>query len=99
MIELVIEKIEPYGHFILKDKSEKKYAVILEFQIKKQPKVGDVLIINEALLNPNFQKYSPFYSFGELKSEYGREITSDNDVDLIGFFDGKEKLVLKRVYG
>jgi|GEM_PF-6971605 len=98
MIELEIKKIDG-SCFTLMDKKGRRFEVVLEFQTEKQPKVGDSLLMNEALFNPHFQKHAKFYAFGEMDSEYGRQIVSDLDVDLIGFFDGKEKKVFKRIYG
>ncbi len=92
---LKIKEIKKFNEYILQDNdSKKEYSFVLTFYDVK-PKVGDILLLNENLLNKRFEDYSDSYSF---------EILDDNDLDvkesnIVGFFTQDKKYLLKRVYG
>ena len=73
--------------------NEKFFEV--EFDLDKDPKVGDVLYVNEKLLDSS----SYLFSFGPLVSKFGKNMTSTKDPDLIVLAMGDEKKYLKRYYG
>ena len=79
MIKLLINKIEKY-EYELKDKDDKIYNFNIEFyDVEKEIKVGDNIILNEKILNEG----NSLLSFGKLDSKYGKEISSSEDKDLI----------------
>ena len=95
MIKLMIEKIDKNNYF-LKDKDDNKYRFHIQFyDLDKNPEVGDVLYVNEKLLDSG----SYLFSFGPLISKFGKNMTSTKDPDLIVLAMGDEKKYLKRYYG
>ena len=80
--------------------SYKKYKFLLNFyDLAEDVKVGNLIEMSEDLLNPNYEGYSKEYFFDSLNSKYGREIKTEQDVDLIKLITDKSLIMLKRVYG
>ena len=79
MNKLIIENIDGYN-YILKDTNNKSYNINIEFyDIDVLPKVGDIIYINNKLLN---KINNNVVSFGKLDGIYGRKITDENDEDM-----------------
>ena len=96
MIKLIIENIDGYN-YILKDSNNKSYNINIEFyDIDVLPKVGDIIYINNKLLN---KINNNVVSFGKLDGIYGRTITDENDEDVIGLSIQDKIIYLKRYYG
>jgi len=95
MIQLVIDYIDGYRYY-LKDGHGKVYSFMIEFHyLEKNPKVDDILYINEELL----KECNGLFSFGVIESEYGRRVKSSNERDVIVLFTEGKEYVLKRIYG
>ena len=96
MNKLIIENIDGYN-YILKDTNNKSYNINIEFyDIDVLPKVGDIIYINNKLLN---KINNNVVSFGKLDGIYGRTITDENDEDIIGLSIQDKIIYLKRYYG
>ena len=96
MNKLIIENIDGYN-YILKDTNNKSYNINIEFyDIDVLPKVGDIIYINNKLLN---KINNNVVSFGKLDGIYGRKITDENDEDVIGLSIQDKIIYLKRYYG
>ena len=96
MIKLIIENIDGYN-YILKDTNNKSYNINIEFyDIDVLPKVGDIIYINNKLLN---KINNNVVSFGKLDGIYGRTITDENDEDIISLSIQDKIIYLKRYYG
>ena len=99
MIELEIIDKNNFN-YVLKSNNEEIYNFILEFHdIEKLPEIGDKLYFSEELLNKNYEGYSNFYVFGDLKNEYGRENILLSDIDVIKITINNKEVFLKRLYG
>lgn len=99
MVKLKIININNYN-YELQNINDKKYNLNLEFfDIKDNLKVGDYIYMSAELLNPEYAGYSTNYTFGDLKNKYGRKNLSTGDIDVIRIEKGKEKILLKRLYG
>jgi hypothetical protein len=84
----------------LEDESNKKYSLNLEFFDLEEPlKVGNQIIMNYELLNPNYEGYSSNYTFGNLDNKYGRANLSLDDIDVIRVVQEDKEIYLKRLYG
>ena len=96
MIKLIIKNIDGYN-YILKDSNNKSYNINIEFyDIDVLPKVGDIIYINNKLLNKINNNIA---SFGKLDGIYGRTIIDENDEDVIGVSIHDKVIYLKRYYG
>ena len=96
MIKLIIENIDGYN-YTLKDNDNNIYKINIEFyDIGELPKMGDVIYINNKLLN---KINNNIVSFGKLDGIYGRKIKDENDEDIIGVSIKDKVIYLKRYYG
>ena len=96
MIKLIIESIDGYN-YILKNSNNESYNINIEFyDIDVLPKEGDIIYINNKLLN---KINNNVVSFGKLDGIYGRKITNENDEDVIGISIHDKVIYLKRYYG
>jgi len=99
MEKLKIDKIEN-NFYHLVDKNNKEYELNLTFyDLEEEPMVGDYIYFNKELLNPNYIEYSTTYFFGPLEEQYGREIQTKNDIDLIKVKIKDKTIYLKRFFG
>lgn len=99
MIKLEITNLDNYL-YTLTDERGKNYTFNLDFlDIQDKPQIGDYIEISEELLNPKYEGYSTYYTFGGLDSKYGREITSEDDIDSIKVIKNELEIRLKRLYG
>ena len=94
-LSLKIKQINKFNEYILQDvKTKRIHRLILEFH-GIDPKVGDVILLNEKLLNPKSDLYIQSYAFEEFK-----EIENNLDkADLAGLITKDKKYILKRMYG
>ena len=76
------------------------YKIGLEFyDLDEKIGINDHIFMSEKLLDKNYEEYDTFYRFGKLNGEYGRKLTTENTVDVIGL-QIKEKIIyLQRYYG
>lgn len=86
--------------YTLKGNDDVIYQVALKFMdIDILPNIGDAIFINDELLNQNYEGYSTFYTFGDLKSTYGKANISLDDIDVIKLRINGKVNILKRLYG
>lgn len=92
---LKIKQINEFNEYILQEvETKKEYRLILKFY-GINAKVGDLVVINEKLLDPKSEFYVQSYAFEELS-----EIENDLDeADLAGLISIGGKYILKRMYG
>lgn len=97
MIKLTIKNIEKY-RYTLEDDSKNIYISNIEFyNLSKNLEINDLIYINNALL-PELS--NQLLCFGSLDEKYGRNITRNDDKDLLVIeYQNKEKCYLKRLYG
>lgn len=94
-VSLKIKRINKFNEYILQDvKTKKKHRLILEFY-GINPKVGDLIMINEKLLDPKSEHYIQSYAFEKL----GEIENNLDETDLAGLMSNDKKYVLKRMYG
>ena len=84
----------------LEDEINNKYVMSLDFlDIGNSPKVDNYICMNEELLNPKYDGYSTFYTFGSLDSQYGKNDIELDDIDVIKLVMDEKEIYLKRLYG
>ena len=95
-LSLKIKKINEFNEYILQDKkSKKEYNLVLEFYGINQPNINDIILLNENLVNKNYEGYAQPYAF-EIFDKKDIEI---NEIDMAGLITKDKKYILKRVYG
>lgn len=95
LIKVRIEKIDKF-HYMLQDKDGKMYHMNLEFYgLEEKVEEGDFLYIGEKYLIDNHV----LYSFGPLDGIYGKEITEEEDEEVIVLIKNNQNIYLKRYYG
>lgn len=93
MIKLAIVKKDNFVYH-LKSEDNKEYKINIEFHdLISEPTENDVICMNEELLS------EPMLAFGATESEYGREIKSSSDKDLVILIMNNNPIYLKRLYG
>lgn len=99
MEELKIIGINYYDYELINNIGQ-IYNLKLEFfDIEKKPQVGNIIYMNKELLNEKYEGYSIDYTFGDMKSEYGKSNISLNDIDVIKIIIDDFEIYLKRLYG
>ena len=99
MKKLKIIEVNNYD-YTLKDKDGNLYELNIEFQgLKEMPQVNDIIYISEKLLDKKYKEYSNTYTFGNIDDKSGRDISTENEIDLIVIEMNNQKYYLKRLYG
>ncbi len=97
-----IFKIEEKDEYLYRLRSDKGEIVTLGLNfldIDVEPKEKDYIYINAELVNPKYEGYSTFYTFGDMKSIEGRDNLELDDVDVIKLIISGKEIYLKRLYG
>ena len=82
------------------DKNKKEYEFNLTFyDLTEELQAGNYIYLNKELLNPNYIEYSNTYFFGSLEEQYGREIQTKDDIDLMKVKIKDKTIYLKRFFG
>ena len=88
--------------YTLIDDEEKIYNLVIDFlSVNRLPKENDIIIIDERLLDKEYEDYCFMYTFGDLDSKYGRNKDTLQEAETMRIIyndDSKEDL-LKRLYG
>lgn len=93
MKKLKILKINN-GKYDLKDDKNFEYQIYINFyDMEFDLIIDDIIYISDELLKEKI------LSFGELNSNYGRELNFNNNVDIIMIKHREKKIYLKRLYG
>ena len=94
---LKIIEIKEFSEYALLDEKENRtYDLMLEFHSKIKPKVGDMLVINEKLLDPSFEGFCKPYAFIDCDKkleDIGEEL------EYIVIYSSHKTYILKRIYG
>lgn len=99
MISLKIDKINK-KLYTLKDIDGISYEFVLEFlDIDFTLDIGDVIHMNEQLLDECYEGYNSCYIFGDLNNSYGKANISISDIDIIRVTSKNKTILLKRLYG
>lgn len=95
-LKLKVVQLKPYNQYVLLDEaSQKTFSLVLEFYGVRSPQINDILVLNEKLLDQNFEGYCEPYAFAPL--EDGDKIRDKSE--LSGLICSGEKYILKRIYG
>ncbi len=96
MLKLIVKKIDNYNYH-LQDKFNRKYNLNIEFyNLKNSIKINDYIYMNEKLIR---KINNQAVSFGPLDGNYGKNIESSDDEDIIMLVTDNKKIYLKRFYG
>ena len=99
MKKLMINSKNKYLHTLM-DEEMKEYTLSLDFfDIEDEVQVGNIIYVNEELLNPKYEGFSTSYTFGSLDSQYGKENIQLDDIDVIKLVIDEKEIYLKRLYG
>lgn len=100
MEELVVVGVEDRTYTLEHVSSKKQYVFKIKFyDLEKEVVTGDVLMVNECLLDENYKEYSRKLQFGALDEPYGRKIDSREHKDLLCVKKDGEEFWLKRFFG
>mgnify|MGYP006919063261 CR=1 FL=1 len=91
MVKLLVKQIDGFNYYLYDVNSKDSYIINIEFYSVK-PVVGDYLYLRHPLIKENI------LNIGPLTSQYGREITAEDD-DLIKLEHDGNIIYLKRLYG
>ncbi len=95
-LNLKITQLKPYNQYVLLEtKSQKTYTLVLEFYGVEKPKINDILVLNEKLLDPKFQDYCQPYAF----APFEKSDKIGDESELIGLVCKGKKYILKRIFG
>lgn len=97
MVALKILEIKKAGVLVLQEKeSEKIFELMFQF-FGVNANVSDTIILNEKLLNPNFEGFIQPYAFEKCDKKV-EEIDAGTEFSVLHKMSG-ENLVIQRVYG
>lgn len=100
MVELKIVEKQDREYTLQNIETKETYNFQINFyDLEKEVVVGDVLVLNEALLNKGYREYSRKLQFGALDQPYGRKIDSKDHKDLLCVKKNGEEYWLKRFFG
>lgn len=98
MIVFRINGIKNFGAYVLKNK-EREEEMVFEFHGVPQPKVGDLLMIHEKLLDKKSSEYTSMVAFEFDEDEIPLRIKERDDKEYAVLqVEGKD-YALKRIYG
>ena len=98
MIIFRINAVKQYGVYQLTNK-EMNVEMVFEFHKVPQPKVGDLLMIHEKLLDKNSSEYTSMVAFEFDERELPLRIKERNDKEYAVLQVSGQDFALKRVYG
>lgn len=104
------EKGETMQEFTVKDVSgldfvletpdgEEKSLKIKFFDLPREMEKGDKILIRSELLDKNYKEFADVYYFGDIKSDYGRDIKDKQSPDFLIVVQDNKQIFLKRFYG
>ena len=91
MIKLLVKKIDGFNYYLCDVNSKDSYLINIEFYSDK-PVIGDYLYLNYPLVKENI------LNIGPLTSNYGKNISNDDD-DVVKLEHDGKIIYLKRLYG
>lgn len=97
MVKLKIIKVNNYNNYnLINVDTNDMYSLFLEFYGINKPKAGDLIAIDERLLNPSYEGYCQPYAFKLCENKVS---VPQNDAEYIALKTGEFSFVLKRIYG
>lgn len=99
MKELRIISIEHDFIYVVEDDEENEYELNLEFQGEEKADMGDTIVMDERLLDSQYEGYCGSYTFGNMESPYGRSGLEEGSPDVIRVVKPDKEILLKRLYG
>ena len=99
MEKLKIKNIENNNYLLVNKNGEEFKFNLTFYDLEDKLSVGDYIYFHKELLNPNYKEYSNTYFFGSLEEQYGREIKTKEDIDLIKLKIKDKTIYLKRFFG
>lgn len=97
MVKLQIIGTDAYNKYLLLNtKTQANLSLILEFYGVNSPTVGDIIAINEKLLDPSYEGFCQPYAFKLCENKVSMP---KDDAEYIALKSGKFSYVLKRIYG
>lgn len=100
MVRLNVIEIHDRNFVLEANETKERFEFQIKFfDIPKEVVVGDVLMVNEVLLDKNYKEYSKKLQFGALDEPYGRKIDSRDHKDLICVIKDGQEYWLKRFFG
>ena len=98
MIKLSIKNVNNNDYELVNNDNIYKLNIRF-FDIKKFPKVGDIIYASENLIDKKYCEYSDSYQFGAVNSIYGRKININSEQEVICIVMDGENTYLKRIFG
>ena len=95
----IIREVKKFNYILENIKTKYQQNINIEFFIKENINVNDILIIADKYFDENYEEYDNFYSFGYTEDPSGRLLLNDNKNDLIFLIQNEKKIVLKRLFG
>lgn len=99
MIQLKVTQCRTNNEYVLvNNQTNITYNFVLEFFKVEKPKIGDILLLHEDLLNFKSEHYSNMYSFKLLyktREDINKLITNE----IACLISNNENIILKRIYG
>lgn len=81
------------------NKNKKTFTWLFEFfDLPRAVAVNDYILLPEYLLHKSYDEYDNFYRFGNLESQYGRDIKASGAV-IVEIRQDEIVTKLKRIYG
>ena len=100
MVELRIVEKQDREYTLENVETKQQYKFQIKFfDLEQEVVVGDMLMINEALLDKGYIEYSTKLQFGALDKPYGRKIESKDHKDLLCVKKNGQEYWLKRFFG
>jgi len=97
MVSLKILSLKENNKYLLRDmKNYRMYSLMFEFHNLKAPSVGDVIVLDDKLLNRLSEYYAQPYAF-EVYDEKDGKVNDERD--LAGLYTQNKKIILRRIYG
>ena len=97
MVKLQIIRTDAYNKYLLLNtKTQANLSLILEFYGVNSPTVGDIIAINEKLLDPSYEGFCQPYAFKLCENKVSMP---KDDAEYVALKSGKFSYVLKRIYG
>ena len=99
MQEFIIKNIQGVDLLLENHAGEEKKMKMKFFDLPREIQKGDKIFIHSELLDKNYKEFADVYYFGDIKSDYGRDIQDKNNPDFFILVQDNKEIFLKRFYG
>ena len=97
MVDLKVKSINEGEYLLVDEKRNRLYYLYIEFYGIDNPKLDDIITLDERLLNKNWDGYTQPYAFEVVKSKCDYD-ESKKEEYLVIETNGKN-ILLRRIYG